>query len=264
MKYVVLKYIQLCESYSSRAEQCPVGMNKCQIIIGISKLVSGNFLAAILSFPTKQSFSGAHSCHITLFVLNDRLPSHWEPNICLSSIHQQTPEVFYHHKNIVYRIYQPLRAASIKLKVRSHPISHESYVITSYLQKIRTICQRAINGITMPTLRTIMGRATLWGRLKLNGARSSLKVISKVFLEADGYDMLKRAPWRRQQGCHNKQLDASLVLGSKLSKGSKQLPAEIDGCLETYTGETRLLTFGFLFLHVSFTSRVLFLKNEQA
>ncbi len=222
--------------------------NERQIIIAISKLVSGNFLAAILSFPTKQSFSGEHSCHITLFVLNDRLPSHWEPNVCLSWIHQQTPEVFYHHKNTLYRIYQPLRAASIKQQVRSHHISHESYFITSYLQKILTNCQRAINDITMPTLRTLLGRVTLWGRPKLYGARSSLKVLSKVFLEADRYVMLKRAWWRRQQGRHNKQLDASLVLGSKLSKGLEQLPAEIDGCLETYTEETKLLTFGFLFL----------------
>lgn len=39
-----------------------------------------------------------------------------------------------------------------------------------------------------------------------------------------------------------------LVLGSMLSKGANQLPAQIDGCLETYTRETKLLTLGFFFL----------------
>lgn len=131
LKYTVLKYIQWCE----RVEQCSVRMNTRQIIIAISKLISGNFLAATVSttysFPTKQSFSGAHSSHITLFVPNDWLPGHWELNVCLSWMHQQTPEVFHHHTNTLYSIYQQLRAASIKYHFRSQAISHESYIITS-------------------------------------------------------------------------------------------------------------------------------------
>lgn len=82
---------------------------------------------------------------------------------------------------------------------------------------------------------------TLWRLVKFESAFKGVSE-SRWICHAEG------TRCARQRGRRNKRFVAWLLLGSELTEGAKQLPAQIDACLETYTRENKLLTSGFHFL----------------